>query len=114
MKYLAFLLLASCASTAPVPSVEHPRAACYLSCTDHRPMYANRQCQSGHLRGKDISINGEAVDEQNPHDSAWLTNEGSERGKYPKDDVVFGTCTMFFSGRAQNESIRWANERGEH
>jgi hypothetical protein len=94
------VLLCSCATALP-PSPEHPRSACYLSCSDGRPPRSviQRQCVAGKLRGKDISVTGEVVDEQNPHMSAWLADEGKERGKYLKDQTVAGTCTMFFISR---------------
>ena len=95
--------LTGCATVVPPPSLEHPRAACFLSCPGHQPMYANRQCRSGNLRGKDISITGEVNDAQSPRESYWLAGKNEERATYPKDDVVMGTCTMFFIGRGAND-----------
>jgi hypothetical protein len=95
----------SCASAPVIPSAEHPRVACYVTCSDGRPLRSRwqRECVGGAnlaIRGKNVSIVGEVIDEQNPHASFWLTKElDGERGKYPKDDVVDGTCTMFFIGR---------------
>jgi hypothetical protein len=99
MRYLLVLAIASACASAPViPSAEHPKSGCYLSCADGRsPSPLQRQCVGGwKLRGKDISIDGEGNDSQDPHASFFLAGKGDERAKYPKDDVVPGTCLAFF------------------
>jgi hypothetical protein len=91
-----------CATTVPSPSPDRPRAACFVSCSDGRPLRSTiqRQCVGGgHLRGQDITVTGEVDDEQNPHQSFYLAGKNADRGTYPKDAVVWGTCTMFFIGR---------------
>lgn len=121
------LLLTSCVSYSPPPTLKHPRLGCYVSCPYGQmvfvqqlrcggtPMYGRSGPDATRRWFKDVTVLFE--DELHRYICGFVRPDGTVSNKeiYPKEQVVLMSCEMY---RKKEEILRppelFGREPGKH